>query len=120
MLKIEVQESVLGITVLKFSGRITMGPESAEAEVLVRKLLSENRKKLVFDLTGVSYIDSTGLGILTLCSAMMQAGSGALRVAGAQPLPQKLFQLTKLDKILSFFPTVEEACRDFTLAEPGG
>ena len=90
-----------------------MGPESAGIEVIVRKLLGENRKKVVFDLSGVNYIDSTGLGILTLCSAMMQAGSGALRVAGAQPLPQKLFQLTKLDKILSFFPTVEDACRDF-------
>jgi anti-sigma B factor antagonist len=119
MLDIEVQEAVLGITVLKFSGRITMGPESAGIEVLVRKLLGENRKKLVFDLTKVGYIDSTGLGILTLCSAMMQAGCGALRVAGAQPLPQKLFQLTKLDKILSFFPTVEDACRDFTLTESG-
>ena len=97
-----------------------MGPEGAEIEVLVRKLLAENRKKLVFDLTRVAYIDSTGLGILTLCSAMMQAGRGALRLAGAQPLPQKLFQLTKLDKILTFFPTVEDACRDFTLAESGG
>jgi anti-sigma B factor antagonist len=120
MLGIEVREAPAGITVLKFSGRITMGTESAEIQVLVRKLLGENRKKLVFDLTGVDYIDSTGLGILTLCSAMMQAGSGALRVAGAQPLPQKLFQLTKIDKILSFFPTVEDACRDFTLAESRG
>ncbi len=66
-------------------------------------------KKLVFDLSGVNYIDSTGLGILTFCSATMQAGGGALRVAGAHALPQKLFQLTKLDKILSFFPTVEDA-----------
>jgi anti-sigma B factor antagonist len=115
MLDIEVREALPGITVLIFRGRITMGPESAGIEVLVRKLLGENRKKLVFDVTGVDYIDSSGLGILTLCSAMMQAGGGALRVAGAQPLPQKLFHLTKLDKILSFFPTVDEACRDFTV-----
>jgi len=92
-----------------------MGRESAGIEVLVRKLLGENRKKLVFDLSGVNYIDSTGLGIQTFCSATMQAGSAALRVAGAQPLPQKLFELTNLDKILSFFPTVEDARRDFTL-----
>jgi anti-sigma B factor antagonist len=120
MLDIEVQEAVLGITVLKLSGGITMGPESAGIEALVRKLMGEDRRKLVFDLTGVGYIDSTGLGILALCSAMMQAGSGALRLAGAQPLPQKLFQLTKLDKILTLYPTVEDACRDFTLAESGG
>ena len=54
-----------------------MGPESAGIEVLVRKLLGENRKKLVFDVTAVDYIDSSGLGILTLSSAMMQAGGAA-------------------------------------------
>jgi len=120
MLEIEVREAALGITVLKFSGRITMGPDSAEIQVLVRKLLGEDRKKLVFDLSEVNYIDSTGLGILTVCSATMKTGGGALRVAGAQPLPQKLFQITQLDKILSFFPTVEDACRDFTLADSAG
>jgi anti-anti-sigma regulatory factor len=67
-----------------------MGPESEGIELRVRKLLGENRKKLVFDLSGENYIDSAGLGVLTLCSAMMRAGNGALRVAGAQPLPQKL------------------------------
>jgi len=97
-----------------------MGPDSAEIQVLVRKLLGEDRKKLVFDLSEVNYIDSTGLGILTVCSATMKAGGGALRVAGAQPLPQKLFQITQLDKILSFFPRVEDACRDFTLADSAG
>ncbi|HYM06728.1 MAG TPA: STAS domain-containing protein [Terriglobales bacterium] len=119
MLETEVREAAPGITILKFSGRLSAGPESAGIEVLVRKLLGENRKKLVFDLSGVNYIDSTGLGVLTLCSATMQAGGGALRVAGAQPLPQKLFELTKLDKILSLFPTVEDACRDFGVTASG-
>ena len=106
MLETEVREAAPGITVVKFSGRITTGRESAGIEVLVRKLLGETRKKLIFDLSGVDYIDSMGLGVLMFCSATMQAGGGVLRVAGAKPLPTKLFQLTKLDKILSFFPTV--------------
>ena len=57
MLEIEVQEAVLGITVLEFSGRITMGPESAEIEVLVRKLLGENRKR--WSLTSAEWAIST-------------------------------------------------------------
>ena len=113
MLEIETLEPAPGITVLKLNGRLMTGPESEGLEALVRKLLRENRKKLILDLTGVDYIDSAGLGVLTFCSATMQSGGGALRMAGAQPLPQKLFQMTKLDKILSFFPTVEDACRDF-------
>ena len=113
MLEIETQERAPGITVVKLKGRLMQGPETEGIEALVRKLLGENRKKLILDLTGVDYVDSSGLGTLTFCSATMQAGGGALRMAGAQPLPQKLFHVTKLDKILSFFPSVEDACRDF-------
>jgi anti-anti-sigma factor len=115
MLEIEVREAAAGITVVKFGGRMTMGPESAGVEVLVGDLLAANRKKVVFDLSGVEYIDSMGLGVLTFCSATMLAGGGALRVAGVQALPARLFQLTKLDKILSLFRTVEDASRDFTV-----
>jgi anti-anti-sigma factor len=115
MLQIEVGDAASGITVVKFRGRITTGTECEDIEVLVRKLLGENRKKLIFDLNSVDYIDSMGLGVVTLCSGIMQAGGGALRVAGAQPQPTKIFQLTRLDKILSFFPTLEDASRNFTV-----
>jgi len=47
MLDIEVREAPPDITILKFSGRITMGPESAEIEVLVRKLLGEKHMVLL-------------------------------------------------------------------------
>jgi anti-anti-sigma factor len=115
MLEIEVREAAAGITVVRFSGRITTGPECESIEVLVRKLLGENRKKLIFDLSGVDYIDGMGLGVVTLCSAIMRSGGGALRVAGAQAQPTKLFQVTKLDRILSSFPTVQDALRNFTV-----
>ena len=114
MLEIEVHEAVLGITVLKFSGRITMGPESAEAEVLVRKLLSENRKKLVFDLTGVGYIDSTGLGTLVAahCSAKTQGAS--LRLCHLGSKFQELLQITKLVTVFDVYDTEAAAVASFS------
>lgn len=102
MLEIEVQEAVLGITVLKCSGKIAMGPESTEIQVLVRKLLGENRKELVFDLSG-NYIDSAGT-----------AGSRGA-AAAAEALSDD--QTRQNPELLS---TVEDACRDFPLTESGG
>lgn len=118
-LQIETREVSPDITVLTFTGKITIGRESARIEMLVQDLLAKDKKKVVFDLTGVGYIDSTGLGIVTFCSAAITEAGGALRVAGVQPLPEKLFQITKLDKIIRFFPTVSDACQEFTLAAPG-
>jgi anti-anti-sigma factor len=119
LLTIETKEVAPDITVLTFAGKITIGRESARIETLVQDLLARNKRKLVFDLSGVGYIDSTGLGIVTFCSAAVNEAGGALRVAGVQPLPEKLFQITKLDKIVRFFPSVTEACQEFTLAAPG-
>jgi anti-anti-sigma factor len=116
LLQIETKQVQPDITVLTFTGKITLGRESQRVEMLVNDLLSKNQKKLVFDLTGVGYIDSTGLGIVTLCSATVAEAGGALRVAGASGLADRLFKATKLDQILSFYPNVEAACQDFAVS----
>ncbi|MBI3696483.1 MAG: STAS domain-containing protein [Acidobacteria bacterium] len=115
LLQIDTKQIEPDVTVLTFSGKITLGRESQRIEMLVKELLQQNRKKLVFDLAGVTYIDSTGLGIITFCSATAQAGGGALRVAGASGIAEKLFQMTRLDKIIPLYPSVDQACQDFTL-----
>lgn len=116
LLQIETRQVGPDITVLTFTGKITLGRESQRIEMLVRDLLAQNQKKLVFDLSGVGYIDSTGLGILTFCSASAAEAGGALRVAGASGIADRLFKITKLDQILNFYPNVEAACESFTLA----
>ncbi len=115
LLEIETHDVEPDITLLRFNGKITIGRESARIEMLVKDLIAQSKKKVVFDLTGVDYIDSTGLGIITFCSACITEAGGALRVA-AHGLPEKLFQVTKLDKIIRFYPTAKDACQDFTIA----
>ena len=110
LLQIETRQVEPYITVLMCSGKITLGRESQRIEMLVRELLDKDQKKLVFDLSGVTYIDSTGLGIITFCSASASQAGGGMRVAGATGLAQKLFRITRLDTIIGVFPTVEEAC----------
>ena len=113
LLKIETKKVEPDITLVQMAGRIMLGPESREVEALVNDLLKQNEKKLIFDLSGVEYVDSTGIGTITLCFSLVKKASGALRVAGAQGKVWHLFKLTKLDSVLSFYPTVEAARQDF-------
>ena len=115
LLQIETKQVEPDVTVLTFTGKITLGRESQRIEMLVKDLLHENHKKLVFDLAAVTYIDSTGLGIITFCSAEAQTSGGALRIAGASGIAEKLFQVTKLNQIISIYPSVDQACLDFNL-----
>lgn len=81
-------------TSLHCSGRIN----SATSDLLqktIRALIPKTRH-IVLDLSGVSYIDSSGLGaIVSIYLAVSRAG-GELKVSNAQPRIRDLFQVTKL------------------------
>ncbi len=113
VLKIETRRVEPDITVLEFKGRITLGNESQRIEPMVRNLLSQNEKKMIFDLSGVDYIDSTGIGIMAFCSAALTQAGGALRIAGAAARVEQVLKATRLDTIVATFPTVEAASQGF-------
>jgi anti-sigma B factor antagonist len=99
-----------GITVIEVNGRITLGRESGQIETLVLKALNEGTLKLVFDLSQVTYIDSTGIGIIAYCfGKITQKGAHAV-VAGANGLVLDVFKLTRLDSVIRFYPDVAAAC----------
>lgn len=53
-----------GVTIVDISGRMVLGDESAALRGLVRDLLCEGHKKILFNLGNVDYIDTVGLGHL--------------------------------------------------------
>ena len=106
LLRIEAKRIEPDITVLAFSGNITMTSERLRMEDLVEELVSQNSKKLVLDLTGVDYIDSTGMGTIAACFTKVLRANGALRVAGLQDRVSRLFEITHLDRIIPPYDTV--------------
>ena len=120
LLQIQTRHIEPDITVVEFSGRIVLGAEVRNLETLVQDLLCRNEKKLIFDLTGLEYIDSSGIGVITLCFSMMKKASGSLRLAGAQGKVWQQFKMTRLDTVLAFYPTVEAACEGFAATPKSG
>src|SRR5258706_14334958 len=71
-------------SVITLRGKLMLGEECAQLETLVPQLLKDGRKNLVFDLSGVTHIDSTGIGrFIDTFSRLMQIG-GRLRFAQAR------------------------------------
>lgn len=74
----------------------------------IQKRLDGPAKKVVLDMSAVSFMDSTGLG--TLVSLVKMLGSdGAMTVAGAQPTVRRLFEITRLDSLFRLTDSVVEA-----------
>lgn len=109
LLTIETRKIEPDIAVLEFAGKITMTAERQKMEQAVEDLLRQNQKKIVFDLSGVDYINSTGMGSIVFCFNKVQQAGGGFRVAGLQDRVRKLFKTTRLDTILSFYPSTQAA-----------
>ncbi len=107
---LETRTSEPNITVLSLSGRLTLGHERGAIEATVLKTLADGVRKLVFDLSRVTYIDSTGIGIIAYCFGKITQQGGHAAVAGADGLVKEVFRLTRLDNVITFYPDVPTAC----------
>ena len=105
-----------GIVVLQMTGRIAMGSDSQRIEWGLAELLKEDHKKVIFDLTEVTFLDSSGIGILMMCHAKLKKAGGALHIAGARGMVEETMEITSLNKIIHVYPSVAEAVQGFPLA----
>jgi anti-anti-sigma factor len=72
MLQIQTTHLQPDIVVLEITGRITIGRECKELEWATESLVLEQRKKIIFDLAGVTHIDSTGIGIIVMSAGQVR------------------------------------------------
>jgi anti-sigma B factor antagonist len=113
MLEIQTKHVQPDIVVLEIAGRITLGRESKQLEWAVESLVDEGRKKIIFDLAGVTNIDSTGIGIIVMSSGKLKKAGGELRVAGAAAHVEEVLKMTNVDQIVVLHPTIVAAATSF-------
>ena len=113
MLEIQTKHLQPDVVVLEITGKITLGRESKQLEWAVESLVGEGRKKVILDLTGVTGIDSTGIGIIVMSSGHLKKAGGELRVAGATAHVEEVLKITNVDRIVVLHPTTEAAAASF-------
>jgi len=102
-----------GVAALEIKGNIHCGPECARLEREVDELLKDKFIRVVFDLSGVTHMDSAAIGSIVRCHTKLKAAGGALRLASVQPMISHSLQLTKVDRLVSVYPGVSEAAQNF-------
>jgi anti-sigma B factor antagonist len=64
---------------------------------------------IVIDLNGLTFIDSSGLGVLVSALRRIKERGGTMRLVCTKEAILKIFRITGLDKVFPLFTTVEEA-----------
>ena len=98
------------IIVVTITGPVMRGPESEQITTLVSDLLRQAKRTIIFDLAGVTKIDSTGIGRFISSYNQVAAAGGDMRIAGARGFVFQAFHVCRLDTVFRFYASVEEAC----------
>jgi len=107
-MKIEEHEKFWKVSV---EGRLVAVCAEELKESLAGKV--EKKPQVLFDLTKMTHIDSSGLGALVQILQKAKAGGGIARVAGLQSHPRIVFDITKVSGVFEIFDSVELAEKSF-------
>src|SRR4029077_18391363 len=113
ILKFTKRELEPGLAVLTIQGNIHCGPECARLEREVESMIAAHETRVIFDMSGVTHADSAAIGSIVRCLAKLKESGGGLRIAAAQSMIDYSLKLTKVDKIIGMFATVEQAQAGF-------
>lgn len=106
---IELTKSVKdGVAVIHCTGRLNM-TDAPRLKQRVDAIVAEGLPRIVVDLTGVPFVDSSGLGALISGLKTARQAGGDLRIAGAGEQILAVLGLTNLDRILRPHATIEDA-----------
>jgi anti-sigma B factor antagonist len=101
-----------GVVIVAMKGRLTVGEASVPREK-VNELVAAGKVNIIFDLAGVDYIDSTGLGGLVICFTSIKKAGGALKLLNLNKRNIELLVLTKLHTIFEVFSDEQDAVNSF-------
>ncbi len=93
------------VTILDMSGKITIGEGSVTLRSAIRRLLEEGKKKILLNLAGVGYVDSSGIGELVSSFTAINKEGGQLKLLN---LTQKIRDLLAITKLLTVFDSYDE------------
>jgi len=113
MLEIHTKQLPPDIVVLELTGKITLGRQCKQLEWAVDNLVGEGQKKVIFDFSGVTSVDSTGIGILVMSAGHVKKAGGELRVAGATEHVEQVLKTTNVHQIIALHPSTAAAAANF-------
>lgn len=107
-LEVETRPADNGVTVLAPTGRLDVAGAPALKEA-IGEAVKKGPPKVVIDMEGVTFVDSTGLGSVIAALKQIRNSQGELRLAAPNQQVRVVLELTTLDRVFPYYATVEEA-----------
>jgi anti-sigma B factor antagonist len=110
-MEIRYEQATPATAIVTVSGKLMLGAGTERIVALVDRLLGEGTQNVVFDLAGVTALDSTGVGQFIAAFNKIVSRGGQMRMAGAGGHVLQTFRVSRLDRMFPFYPSAEEAAK---------
>ena len=107
-----VCEYIDNVTIIALVGAQLDASTAGEFKREIAPVL-EQHTQIIFDLSQLGFVDSSGLGSLLSCLRHMQIRGGDLKLCGMSKSVRTLFELVRMHRIFHIFETQTEAIRAF-------
>ena len=115
MAELDVKERQAGnVTILDLRGEVRIGEGSIALRDAIRNLADTGKTKLLLNLAGVSYIDSSGIGELIANYTTVSRQGGQLKLLKLTDRVQNLLVITKLLTVFDAYEDEAEALKSFS------
>ncbi len=112
-LEVQTRTTDGGITVVVPNGRLDVAGAPTLKAAIGEAVKDNGTPRLVIDMEGVSFVDSTGLGSVIAALKLVRGSKGDIRLAAPNQQVRVVLELTTLDRVFAYYPTVEDALTDF-------
>jgi anti-sigma B factor antagonist len=114
MAELDIKERQAGdVTVLDMSGSIRMGEGSGVLRSAIRNLVTDGKKKILLNLGGVKYIDSSGIGELIANYTTVSKDGGQMKLLNLTEKVKDLLVITKLLTVFDCYEKEDDALSNF-------
>ncbi|MDQ2943743.1 MAG: STAS domain-containing protein [Candidatus Dormibacteraeota bacterium] len=111
-LEVQTRQADNGVTVVAPTGRLDVAGAPTLKEA-IGEALKNGQPRVVIDMEGISFVDSTGLGSVIAALKQIRSSQGDLRLAAPNQQVRVVLELTTLDRVFPYYSTVEEALTGF-------
>ncbi|HEY8862940.1 MAG TPA: STAS domain-containing protein [Candidatus Dormibacteraeota bacterium] len=111
-LEIQSRQADNGVTVVAPTGRLDVAGAPTLKDA-ISEALKNGEPRVVLDMEGISFVDSTGLGSVIAALKQIRSSKGDLRLAAPNQQVRVVLELTTLDRVFPYYSSVEEALTGF-------
>jgi anti-sigma B factor antagonist len=105
------------VMVLELSGKIMGGPDFDKFKNEIASVVEGGYKNVILDMSGVPWINSTGLGILVSAFHTLKKNGGVMKICEVSTRIDNILNVTQLKLVFETFDTEKEALASFGVSD---